>query len=64
MTTEQKYQVGRGIGLVISIGIDIGLAYFIGKHFHSALAGWATYFVLARLTGVQDTVNEIKRSLK
>jgi hypothetical protein len=64
MTTEQTYQVGRVVGLVISIAIDVAFAYYVGKHFHSALVGWTVYFILARLTDIQDNIRQLKRSGK
>jgi len=63
MTTEQNRQLGRVVGIVLNLVIDLVLAYYVGKHFHSLSIGLVVYFVMARLDGMADTLNELKRNL-
>lgn len=62
MTEEQKHILGRAFTVVLNLVLDLALAYYVGKHFHSFAIGAVVYFVLARLDGITDTLNELKRS--
>lgn len=64
MTEEKAQLMGKLLGIVSLLVIDIAAGYLMGHQFHSFIIGYVTYSGLVGIDSALLKLNDIRESLK